>query len=202
MVMVAFFIFSQGAIAQYTGNLTSKYLEVELIQEVPLYRYCGLGVISDPNDLAQLFVTLVPLLWLRWKKDSYTSNFVFTIVPACILATGVYFTHSRGGTVALLAVLLFGFKDQIGIIGSSILAGLGFMGLIVLDVAGGRGMSEDDGGRVAAWATGLETLKGHPILGIGPGNFGNYNSTGQTAHNSFILALSNWVSSATSSGSA
>jgi O-antigen ligase len=190
MVMVAFYVLAQCTIAEYTGNFTSPYLIPEGIVGGIMYRFRGMGVISDPNDLAQILVTLTPLLWLRWKKDNFTGNLLFTLVPAAILAAGVYFTHSRGGAIALIAALLFGFKDKLGVIGSTIFAGCSMALLLALNVSGGRGMGDDDGGRVAAWATGLIVLKSHPILGIGPGNFGEYNSTGHTAHNSFILALS------------
>lgn len=189
MVAVAFYIFSQGLIAEHTGNFTSPYLETENILDTSVFRYRGMGVVSDPNDLAQVFVALIPLLWLRWKKGSHFSNFLFTIIPAVILAVGVYFTHSRGGAIALVAVVMFGFKDKLGVVGSGILAAISLVAMLVLGIAGGRGIGEDDGGRVAAWATGLETMKTHPILGIGPGNFVNYNPTGHTAHNSFILAM-------------
>jgi O-antigen ligase len=62
--------------------------------------------------------------------------------------------------------------------------------MMSLNVSGGRGMNDDDGGRVAAWSTGLEIFKSHPIAGVGLSQFADYNETGHTAHNSYILALS------------
>jgi hypothetical protein len=155
-----------------------------------VYRYKGLGVLSDPNDLAQFFVTLIPMLWIRWKPGSYVTNFFFTIVPALALATGMYFTNSRGGAIALVAVVLFGFKDKLGVILSAILAAGLLVGLMALNISGGRGMDNDDGGRVAAWSTGLEIFRSHPLIGVGIDRFPEFSETGHTAHNSYVLCLS------------
>jgi O-antigen ligase len=189
LVAVAFFVFAQGGWAYNSGNFTSHYLESQTIGDTVLYRFRGLGIISDPNDLAQIFVMLIPLLWLRWKRGRSFSNFLFTIVPAGVLSAGIYFTHSRGAVVALMAVLLFGLKDKLGVVKSSIFAGGAMVGLMVLNITGGRGINEDDGGRVAAWITGLEVFRSHPLFGIGMGRFGEYNETGLTAHNSYVLCL-------------
>lgn len=190
LVGVALFIFSQGAIADRAHDVMSHYLVTEGTGDDLILRYKGLGVLSDPNDLAQFFVTLIPLLWIRWKPGSYLANLLFTIVPACLLCLGMYFTHSRGGVVALIAVILFGFKNKLGYVLSAILAAGLFVGLVALNVSGGRGMNDDDGGRVAAWSTGLELFRTHPLIGVGIDQFPNYNETGHTAHNSYILALS------------
>jgi O-antigen ligase len=189
MLLVAFFILSQAAIANYTGNVTSPYILSEVVGDGSvLYRWRGMGVIADPNDLAQVLVTLIPLLFLRWKKGSSSANFLFTIVPAAILTTGIFFTHSRGGTLALVAVVIFGFKDRLSAFGSAILGGVAMVAMLALGVGGGRGMDQDDGTRVAFWGTGLQVLKQHPIFGVGYGGFADLNG-GRTAHNTFILAM-------------
>jgi O-antigen ligase len=191
MFFVAMFIFAQGAIADHSGMITSPYLEPEgsaLLGNL-IYRYKGLGVLSDPNDTAQFYCTLIPLMFLRWKKGSTLPNFVFTILPVCLLMAGMFYTHSRGGIVALLALTLFGFKDKLGLIKSAILAGLLFAASMALNVSGGRGMDNDDGGRVAAWSTGLEVFRAHPIVGVGIDRFMEFNDTGHTAHNSYVLCL-------------
>lgn len=189
LVGVALLIFLQGWIADHAHEIMSPYLVAEGVGDTLIYRYKGLGVLSDPNDLAQLFVTLIPLLFLRWKKGSLIPNTLFTLVPAALLATGMYFTHSRGGAIALLAVCLFGFKDKLGVTLSSILALCLFAGMMALNISGGRGMNDDDGGRVAAWSTGLELFRSHPLIGVGIDQFAEYNDTGHTAHNSYVLCL-------------
>ncbi|MDP9039642.1 MAG: O-antigen ligase family protein [Acidobacteriota bacterium] len=189
LLLVAFYIFAQGAMADHAHNALSPYLIAEGEGEKMVFRYRGIGVLSDPNDVAQFYVTLIPMLFLRWKKNSYFLNFVFTLLPAGVLIAGMYFTHSRGGAIALVALILFGFKDKLGIVKSSVLAAAMFVGMMALNISGGRGMNDDDGGRVAAWVTGLELFKAHPLLGVGINQFSEYNDTGHTAHNSYVLCL-------------
>lgn len=190
LLMVALFVFLQGLLADHAHEVMSPYLVAEGMGDKIVNRYQGLGVLSDPNDLAQLFVTMVPLLFLRWKKGDAIGNFLLTLCPALLLVTGLYFTHSRGGTLALVAVVLFGFKDKLGVTLSAILAVSLFAAAMALNISGGRGMNDDDGGRVAAWSTGLEIFRSHPLVGVGIDQFADYNDTGHTAHNSYILCLS------------
>ena len=189
LFLIAFFILGQGILADHAGNIESPYLDPETIGTTTIYRYRGLGVLNDPNDLAQFLVMLLPLSFLWWKKGNLAGNFLFTIVPSCILLFGIYLTHSRGGIVAIIAVLLFGFKDKLGLVKSAIFTTIATAALLASNIAGGRGMNEDDGGRVAAWVTGLEVFKSHPIFGVGVNNFPEYNPTGLTAHNSYVLSL-------------
>ena len=189
LLAVALFIFAQGAIADRTGDHMSHYLMAEGTAGNMVYRYKGLGVLSDPNDLAQFFVTLIPMLWIRWKRGSHLFNFLFTVAPALVLVGGMYFTHSRGGMIALAALTLFGFKDKLGVILSSLLTAGLVVAMLALNVSGGRAINEDDGGRVAAWSTGLEVFRAHPVFGVGIDNFSEFNDTGHTAHNSYVLCL-------------
>jgi O-antigen ligase len=189
LTAVALFVLIQGAFAYLSGNFESLYLEPEGVSGSILYRFRGLGVISDPNDLAQFFVMLIPLLWLRWKPGHVASNFLFTIVPAGMLVLGIYCTHSRGGAIALIAVLLFGFKNKLGIVKSSLLAGILLMGMLAVNIGGGRGINEDDGNRVGLWSQSLTVFKSHPLFGIGIDRLSDYTDTGQTAHNSYVLCL-------------
>ena len=187
---VLLFILVQGTRAEMTGNFVSPYLIQEgLSGGLPLYRHRGLGVLSDPNDLAQVLVTTLPLLWLRWKKDAMASNLLLTILPAAVLMFGVYQTHSRGGIVALIAVMIYAFKDKLGLVKGGILAGVCSMAVLALGFAGGRNMSNDDGERVSLWGQALEVFKSHPLFGIGMGRFADYSDIGLTAHNSYVLCL-------------
>lgn len=189
LTLVALFIVLQGVFDDWRGDFLSPYLESELMTDTIVYRHRGLGVLNDPNDLAQFLTMMIPLLWLRWKEGNYFGNAVFTVLPAMVLLFGVYETHSRGGIISLIAVLLFGLKDRLGLVKSSVLAAAALTVTVVLNTSGGRGMNEDDGGRVAAWVLGLELFRAHPIFGVGVGRFAEYNDTFLTAHNSYVLGL-------------
>jgi O-antigen ligase len=189
MTLVALFILAQAFRAEHFGDLTSPYVLRGKTVNGELDRIRGLGVINDPNDLGQFLVMLIPLLWLRWKKGAGPSNLLLTVLPALLMVGGMYLTHSRGGTLALIAVLLFGFKDKLGYVLSSVMAAGGAALALALGISGGRGMNDDDGGRVSLWSEGLRAFRAHPLLGIGPNNFVNYTDNGLTAHNSFVLAM-------------
>ena len=188
LVAVGLFIFFQGWMAEHAQDFASPYLLRETRGGELIYRHQGLGVLSDPNDTAQFFVTLIPLTFLRWKKGSFVSNLLFTIAPVVLLSAAVYYTHSRGGAFALVAVCLFGFKNKLGFVLSSVLAVGLFAGMMAINISGGRGMEDDDGSRVAFWSTGLEIFKAHPVVGVGIGRFPEYNG-GLTAHNSYVVCL-------------
>jgi putative inorganic carbon (HCO3(-)) transporter len=186
---VGIYIFASGLLAYIVGNFESAYLEPEKTALGVIYRFRGMGVLSDPNDTALYMITIVPLLFMRWKKGSTVANLFLSILPACILLGAVYFTRSRGAIVGLSLMLLFAFKDRLGTVKAGIAVGVMATGLIGFGMAGGRGVAQDDGGRVAAWMTALSVTAHHPGLGVGVGNFNEYNDTGLTAHNSYVLCM-------------
>lgn len=189
LLLVALYIFSQGYLAAAAGNYISPYIVIEDVGGSNLYRFRGLGVLADPNDLGQFFVILIPLMWLWWKKGKTLRNLMFTLLPAAALGAALFYTHSRGDALALMAVIWFSLRKKLGTIGSSVLSAGALLAALALNVAGNRGLNEDDGGRVAAWALGLELFKSHPLFGVGMDNFNNFNDTGLTAHNSYVLCL-------------
>jgi putative inorganic carbon (HCO3(-)) transporter len=187
----AFYIFAHGILAAMANDVHSPYLEKEgvISTGVEFFRYRGLGVLADPNDTAQFYVTLIPLLWLRWKKKSPFSNTLFTLLPAIVLLVAIYFTHSRGALLAVTAMVWYGFRKKLGFTASTIFSVVALAAMIGLGMSGGRAIDDDDGGRVAAWSTGLEVFRAHPLFGVGMDNFPDYNDTGMTAHNSYVLCL-------------
>ena len=187
---VSLFIIVQGILSEMSGDFTSGYLLTEIVAGRPdIYRHRGLGVLADPNDLCLLLVTVLPLMWMFWKKRHAFNNLVFTIVPSLLLVVGIYFTHSRGGAIALLAVVFYGFKDRLGLVFSSIIGGLTTLGVFALNFTGGRGINDDDGGRIALWSQALDAFKAHPFFGVGMNKFSDYSDVGLTAHNSYVLCL-------------
>jgi len=69
------------------------------------------------------------------------------------------------------------------------LSGVGMMGLLLIPTRA-QDISVDEEsafGRVDAWYEGLHMFLSHPLLGVGAGNFTDYNDL--TAHNSFVLVV-------------
>src|SRR5580693_8614673 len=153
-----------------------------------LARIRGAGFLSEPNDLAQILLIVLPLAFIAWRRGRMVTNFFVVLLPAALLLWTTYLTHSRGGLVALAAVALMAARKRLGTTTSAALAALFILGMISLDFTGGRGMSAADGAdRLEAWANGLEMFKSAPLFGIGFNGFTDLYEI--TAHNSFVLCL-------------
>ncbi|MGC1484111.1 MAG: O-antigen ligase family protein [Candidatus Acidiferrum sp.] len=153
-----------------------------------LARIRGAGFLSDPNDLAQILLIALPLIFIAWRRGRKVTNFLVVLLPVALLLWTTFLTHSRGGLLALAAVALMAARKKIGTTASTALAAVFIFGMLALDFTGGRGISAADGAdRLEAWANGLEMFKSAPLFGIGFNNFTDLYEI--TAHNSFVLCL-------------
>jgi hypothetical protein len=188
LFFVSAFTIFRGYSALRAGDFLNPYLMPQGSEEGPgyFYRLRGMAFINDPNDFAQVMVSLIPCMFFFWKKGSLPRNVLFVLVPVAWLIFGMYLTHSRGGIIALLAVVLFGARKKIGTIPAAIIAGGLFAITSVVGWSGGRDVSVEAGsGRMEAWAVGIDLLKAHPIFGVGFGRFGEYFFI--TAHNTVVV---------------
>ena len=175
------FFIARGAYDLHNNIIPSNYLYTQ--EAVPRLR--GLGVVNDPNDLAQVLVSLIPLIFL-WRVRSKIVNLVLVGVPIAILITGMFLTHSRGSSIALMAVVAVAFRRKIGTVPAVILAGLLLVGVLAAGWGAGRDVSLESGAdRLDAWALGIYFIKHNPILGIGYQQFKELNYI--TAHNSVVV---------------
>ena len=153
-----------------------------------LTRIRGAGFLSDPNDLAQILLIALPLLFIAWRRGRTVTNSIVVLLPAVVLLWTTFLTHSRGGLLALAAVALMVARKKIGTTASTAVAVIFIFGMLALDFTGGRGISAADGAdRLEAWANGLEMFKSAPLFGIGFNGFTDLYEI--TAHNSFVLCL-------------
>ena len=150
------------------------------------YRLRGLGEINDPNDFGQLAVTVIPLVFIFWRKKKMLQNFVLVMLPVCALLFGTFLTHSRGALLALMAVAVMAARRRIGTLPALLLAVGLFVAAMSLHFTGGREISAESGSdRTALWSESLQLLKSHPLFGVGFGNLPEY--LGHTAHNSVAV---------------
>jgi len=151
-------------------------------------RLRGLGEINDPNDFGQLMACVIPLIFIFWRAKKMLRNFVFVILPACVLLFGIFLTHSRGALLALMAIVIVAARRRIGTLPALLLAGGLFIGAMALHFTGGRDISATAGeDRTVLWGEGLQILKAHPLFGVGPGNMPEYTEEYLTAHNSLVV---------------
>jgi hypothetical protein len=149
-------------------------------------RLRALGFLNDPNDLAQTLVAGLPLVALAWRRRRLFNNFFFVALPVIAMLWAVVLTRSRGGLVALAALLWFAFAQWTRPRWARVLRWAGFVGLLVLLTLFFRlgGADESAMGRLEAWSEGLQMLKHSPIWGVGFAQFSDKHVL--VAHNSFV----------------
>ena len=148
------------------------------------------GIFNDPNDLGMLFVACIPMAaYLSSRGGLMGLRRLFWLAVTGVLVYGVYLTDSRGSLLALLAIMGVYIWQRRGVFVAGV---LGSMAVAVLLALPSR-FSEIDAeeasahGRIESWYEGLQMFRGHPIFGVGPNMYTEYNPL--TAHNSFVLIL-------------
>ncbi len=150
-----------------------------------LRRLRGLGFVYDPNDFSQVMVSLIPLVFL-WRTKNKFLNVFLVGIPVAVLVTGMYFTHSRGAALALMATIVVVLRRKIGTVPAAVLAGTLFAVSLAIGWSGGRDVSMEAGAdRLDAWSTGIQFIRQHPLFGVGVGRFAEFNEI--TAHNSIVV---------------
>lgn len=183
----AVYIIIQGQMDILDGQHRTLYILTQLVNEdlgTVVVRIRGLSFLGDPNDFAQFMVSLIPLMFLLWKKGHAAKNFFLVYLPSAILFYGMFLCHSRGSMVALMAVCIVAGRKKIGLV-PAIAIGVGlFVALSVAGFSGGRDVSAGED-RLAAWGTGLMLIHRYPVFGVGFQQFLDYNDI--TAHNTFVV---------------
>ena len=144
------------------------------------------GIFSDPNDLAQMLVTSMPLVFSMRRKRSI-AGVLLGLGILYFLMRGFMTTHSRGGMVALgvtsavmVCMLLptrwFPTLMAIMVIG----------GILVAPFAEGH-MDESSHDRVAFWGQANMAFKKTPIFGVGLNMIEDYIEGGRAPHNAYVL---------------
>ncbi len=198
-----------GAAAFHTGFLADKLVIWQMAQDeeasteappdiIPaqdttvdrIWRVRSLGFLSDPNDFGQALVVSLGMLAIFKRPRAMVRNLVVLGIPGAIIFYAIYLTHSRGALLGLAALMFFGIQRRLGTVRTGLLIGTMAMAAMALNFTGGRAYTaneESAGGRIDAWANGLNMLATHPIFGVGYGQFTDHNPL--TAHNSFVLCF-------------
>jgi hypothetical protein len=154
---------------------------------VDVNRMCGTGIFNDPNDLALVLITAIPLC-LYWLTDpKRKAARPLWIAVLMVLGYALALTYSRGGFLALLAGLLVMFQVRFGGKKSLGLALL-VLPLLFLVFAGRMtsiSASEGTGqSRIQLWSDGLTFFQQAPFFGIGMDGYSKVSR--HVAHNSYI----------------
>lgn len=204
-VLMTTIVATANLVGYFTADTTNTYMTAadrityeetgEINPELLRQRFGSL----DPNDIAAVMVTTVPLaLWL--SIGSFTRR--LTWLPcAMVLVVAVIPTASRGGLLGLVAVaivlILVGAKGwkriiMVGTIASCAAVFMAFAGASLdrMDSMGGSDYNYTDSeGRIAIWKRGIVWMIKRP-WGYGLENFPVYfgwlNGPERAAHNSLI----------------
>lgn len=194
LLLVGLFFIARGAMDYYSGPETeTQFLMLQRTEDpqtrlptAPIPRVRGLGVLSDPNDLAQYLLVLMALIGLG-TPGRVLSKF-WAVPMQAVLIFGMYLTRSRGGLLGLGVFVLLWIWRRFrwgGLVPVMVLMALATPYLALSmgrEVSIGAGM-----GRLDLWSDGLGLFKSSPLIGIGYRMFADFATL--TAHNSFLLCL-------------
>jgi O-antigen ligase len=149
-------------------------------------RIRALGFLHDPNDLAQALAAALPFVFLEWRSRRPLRNVCLVIAPAAVITGGILLTRSRGGLVALGAmVLASGLYVGSRFLSTFVVAAIGLTLVPTLAVMRVYARADESSlGRVQAWSEGLQMIKSSPVWGVGYGGYTDYSPL--VAHNSFL----------------
>jgi O-antigen ligase len=135
---------------------------------------------NDPNDIALVFVALIPIcLYVLLAGHGWKNRFI-AILAACIAAAGIMMSRSRGGVLALGVVIVFFFLRSTPRIRSgakiAVVILLAFIFINFFSAVEGRFQNIDEdynlsdpNGRINIWKQNLSIIREHPVLGVGAG---------------------------------
>lgn len=133
---------------------------------------------GDPNQQAAGYVAAMFLIVGLFSVYRDRTARTWLMMAFLIITVGFFATESRGGLVALTAATLAAFviapRQRRRLIRLAMLVGVASLALLaahpsavsrIVDISGGTS------GRNDLWRVGWEVFKGHPIVGVGSGNF-------------------------------
>ena len=197
VVLSAIYLLSQSLVGWYLNGIYSPFIlrqhiynaQGDVIGEFP--RLQSVGILEDPNALAQYLLVAASLLTLAWAPGRWRRNLALVMLPAAYLLYGILVTHSRGGLIGLAILVFFLLEKRFGKIISFVLSGSLLCLLFWAGAGGPRSISHSDpatAGRIGVWQSGIGMFRSSPVFGVGFQMFRVHNPS-LTAHNSLLLCL-------------
>ncbi len=186
LVLCAAFLAGQAIVQYNTGiGLVGGHA---LLRDGELIQARGIGIFSDPNDLALNIVPMVAFVLPSFHKRLLSRTWITGILFLIPMVVGITYTHSRGGMLALAAVGWYYLRQRVGRAASVVGVLLILAAMMAVPRMGEINAQEESAhSRLEHWGYGLDQFKAHPLFGIGFSMFTN--DYPQTAHNSFVLVF-------------
>ncbi|MBN2070321.1 MAG: O-antigen ligase family protein [Candidatus Krumholzibacteriota bacterium] len=174
------------------NGLVQHFNGVDLFGTPPVgTRIKYVSIFGDPNDLALALVSSIPIILFHFFSRKVKLIFrIGLIIMLTVLFMAIFYTNSRGGYLAVIAVLVsFAIKNwgvKRGLIAGSVLVTIALLmspsRMSQIEAYGGS-----ESGRVFAWMHGLGIVKSRPAFGIGMNNFiATYD---KAAHSAYIKCM-------------
>lgn len=137
------------------------------------------GIFGNPNEVAYALIILTPIALMLASKSGWFTRFgIWMIVAVYMLA--IFLTFSRGGLLALFAVLaLMAWKQKSVmirvVVAAGMVGGLMVIGMFWTRSSGSFSNINHDGSvqeRMVTLEAGIRMFLRNPILGVGPGDSG------------------------------
>lgn len=147
------------------------------------------GIFGDPNDLAQLFATAMPLSFLFLKKKSFI-GICIGVAYCWYMYQGIESCWSRGSLLGCIAAIITVFVMWWGPKKLySMTLSLGACALLIaISFSGAWDGSAMD--RVNFWGEANRIFVTKPIFGVGLGMIREYISDSRALHNAYVTAYS------------
>ena len=142
----------------------------------------GDGMLSDPNDLACMLVTIAPLGFWMLRRGAPVVDRALGLACLASLGLGILVTQSRGGLLAVCAAGGFFLLISKVSLWRKALAGVAAAAAFLYvapdsvlqryaTIASASQTDESAQSRLAVWKAGLRMFVDHPLNGCGVGNF-------------------------------
>ncbi len=146
------------------------------------------GQLADPNELAVFVGAVLPLYFVTERSRDWRVR-VFALLPLLAVALyAVVLGQSRGGQLVLLTIALVHFVRRFGLRGVVMACALAAP-LIALSWRDGADAESSSEERAEILREGLMLLKRQPIVGVGVNQFQDSIDIPHTAHNAYLLAV-------------
>jgi hypothetical protein len=184
----------------------SNIMELPTIVEDANERLDSIGILSNSNDIAAIFVLAIPFtIFFILKTGLRPFNWIISMVASLAMVVLVWQSQSRGALLGIFAI--FGAYTLIRIKSKKLLAlaiACGIVGTLGAFKMMNREAEDVEGStnnRILFWKAGLNMAIRNPIFGVGfwgfPRNLPAYAPEGNvgsekehmTAHSSWVLAL-------------
>lgn len=154
-----------------------------------VYQAYAWGIFEDPNDLCQVFIMAVPMLYAEFRSAPSPLFRMLALAGMPLVAYGAWCTNSRGGYVGVFAMVVAYLMSRTRGWKRWLLLGfaISFLTLVAPSRFAAGLVGQQD--RHVLWGEAIAVWKAHPIFGVGFGDFGTYSTERKAAHNTYVHVL-------------